>query len=82
MLYRIFFQNRWIPVNLPDNDYSESFLADLTDRLSSKLVQFPGDRSMDWNTLQTIELAVCNEGWEATLYFDTDIEREESFIFR
>lgn len=68
MLHRIFFDNRWIPVNLPDNTYSESFLEVLSDRLTHVLQHVPHRKESGWADLQTIELEMSPDGWKTTLY--------------
>jgi hypothetical protein len=79
MLLRIFFDNRWIPVNLPDNTYSESFLEDLTDKLTNKLRAVAQIGASGWDELQIIELEASSNGWEVTLYLEDNTT--ENFYF-
>ncbi|MBP1991841.1 hypothetical protein [Paenibacillus eucommiae] len=80
MLVRIFFDERWIPVNLPFKAYTESFLEDLTDKLKHKLmaVQNMGTAA-GWDELQMIELEPSPDGWEVTLYPNDSTRKTENF---
>lgn len=70
MLFRIYFDERWIPVNLPENTYSEAFLELLADRLTDLLQRLAIPGPDGWSGLQMIELESTAEGWQTSLYWN------------
>ncbi|GAA3407721.1 hypothetical protein ACFFNY_11195 [Paenibacillus hodogayensis] len=82
MLVRIFFDNRWIPVNLPDNSYSEAAVELLLDRLTQVLTHAPHRGSAGWADLQMIELETSPDGWRTTLYLNETAPATETLYFR
>lgn len=80
MFLRILIHNRWIPANLPNGEYSDALVEELTDKLKIRLAHLDGIE--DWEELQVIELESCADGWEATLYFSERTGKTEVLRFR
>ncbi|MEK8130688.1 hypothetical protein WMW72_22530 [Paenibacillus filicis] len=80
MLFRIYWEDRSIPVNLPENSYSEAWLESLSDQLIHTLNSLFPQEDHDASHLEMIDLELSTDGWQPTLYLGNRTERLSRFF--